>query len=88
MTDYSSLAIANCEFTFDGIPPFTASFSASASDTEKKKALKLSKKVVSKLIKNYIKESSYILIKKDVKIEYKVKKYIVEPEKTCGCSKG
>ena len=86
--NYLSLATANCEFTFEGIPPFTASFTGSASDPEKKKAIKLSKKVVSQTVEKYIKEKSSNLLKNDIKITYKVKKHIDKKEKkTCGCGR-
>lgn len=97
MTGYSSLATANCEFTFADIPPFTATFSASASDNEKKKAMKLSKKVVLQTVEKYTKERSN-LIKTDMKIIYKVKrlngktnsdqgKKNIEEKPSCGCGK-
>ena len=102
MTGYSSLATANCEFTFEGIPPFTATFSASASDNEKKKAMKFSKKIVLQTVEKYIKERSN-LIKTNITISYKVKrinegnnnnnnniqekKNIEKNPSSCGCGK-
>ena len=84
---YSSLASAQCEFTFEGKQTFTASFSASASDIEKKKAMKLSKKVVLTLIDKYIKEQSATLVKKTITFTYKVTKHVEAKEKksSCGC---
>jgi hemerythrin superfamily protein len=86
---YSSLATAQCEFTFGGRPTFSASFSASASDMAKKKAMKLSKKVVSTLTDKYIKEQSSTLINKNIIFTYKVTKHVEEKEKksSCGCGK-
>ena len=93
-SNYLSLATANCEFTFEGIPPFTASFTGSASDIDKKKAMKLSKKVVLQTVDKYIKETSSTLLKNDTKITYKVKKHvgkvkknIDKEKKSCGCAK-
>ena len=84
---YSSLASAQCIFTFEGKQTFTASFSASASNVEKKKAMKVSKKLVSTLIDNYIKEQSSTLLNKNVTFTYKVTKHVEEKEKksSCGC---
>lgn len=79
---YYSLATAYCTFTFTGIPTFTASFSASASDKIKEVAIKLSKKTVLKNIKEYVKTQPY-LIEKTIKIKYYVKRI---KDSSCGCN--
>ena len=53
-TYYQSVATATCEFTFSGIPSYTASFTASATDPEESVAIKLSESVVLKVIQKYI----------------------------------
>ena len=81
MKYYSSLATVNCEFTFAGIPAFTASFSASAADNIKEVAIKLSKKTVLKTVKDYLKTQPQLL-DKIIKIKYDVK---LMNDSSCGC---
>jgi hypothetical protein len=84
MNYWSSLATAHCEFTFIGMPTFTASFSASASNQNKEVAMEESRKLVLKVVDQYI-MTQPCLIKKDVKISYDVKYVHGTPDKPCKC---
>jgi len=71
-TYYESIATATCEFTFSGIPSYTASFSASATDAEENTAVKLSESAVLEVIQAYITNQQSELSNEIVDITYDV----------------
>jgi hypothetical protein len=79
---WSSLAIAQCEFSFVGLPTFSASFSESASNKKKENAIVHSKKAVLETIEKYI-NSQPCLLEIKIKINYETKEVMKKP---CGCN--
>lgn len=70
-TYYQSVATASCQFTFNNIPSYTASFSASAIDVVENTAIKLSESAVLETIQLYL-ETQPELVSQIVNITYDV----------------